>query len=97
MKTVSNDTRQILIKILIAVKDNPDPYAEHVGMSLMEEQILNIVLNALGVPSGCLQQLTASYREEFFQRWLKTPSNEASIVKYLDWATEQLSSTLQFN
>jgi len=82
MKTVNNDARQILVRVLLAQKDNQGEGFDRLGCNL-----INIVLDSLGVGPDSIHRWS---REDFFERWERVSADEASIEKFLDWVIRQI-------
>jgi len=82
MKSVTNDARQILVRVLLAQKDSQQDSFDRLGCNL-----INIVLDALGVEPDTLSRWS---RECFFEKWQRVSPDQASIEKYLDWVAGQI-------
>jgi hypothetical protein len=86
MNSVTNDARQILVRVLLAQKDNQPEGFDRLGCNL-----INIVLDALGAPKDSTCRWN---REQFFEQWEKTAADEKSIETFLDWVADELDPQL---
>lgn len=81
MKDVTNDARQILVKILMAEKEWFGDEVHPLGCRLF-----NVVLDALEIPADTSNNWN---RENFFERWKDTGAGEQSVEEFFNWLVEQ--------